>query len=457
MTQYLRLIRIMFLITVASTVAVANASWRQRPNTWSHETQITNSQGDSRLVDLYADPSGHAVYLTWEDSREGTEEVYFMRSLDDGMSWGPELKLSQLTPETTEPEPRLVANGQLVLVFFANRTATGEHMFYSVSNDWGNDFSTPLQLTYDSGDQSNVAAASGASVVHVVWQGSEHIFYAKSTNSGRTWQTEIALTNASAAQDQYPAIAAVGDEVFVTWSRMHEGAEAIYVKVSLDSGYTWQPEIRVSGYTGDAFPQFPAITSNGTCAHLVWGSNNGLQYSRSSDSGETWSNPISLTNADRQYIAPRIAVATSQVQVVTSGIVGLSSDILYLDSYDGGETWNAPLALTAHESTTLSLAPVISSNREGTFVAWEDNRNGHFAIFFLSRPDFLLLHEFELQLFIPVVIVLAAATSLYLGIELRASKQGSRRRNRSKTSHRRTETLRRNRQEKRARKREKSN
>jgi hypothetical protein len=376
------------------------------------------------------------------------EEVYFKRSLDNGVTWGDELRISHLTPGTLEPEPRVVASGQQVIVFFANRTATGEHLFYSVSNDQGNDFSTPLKLTGDSGDQSNVAAAFVASTLHLVWQqhfsdGEEHIFYTKSQNSGRTWQAEVALTNVSAAQDQYPAIAAVGDKVFVTWSRFYEGAEAIYAKVSLDSGNTWQPEAQVSAYAGEAYPEFPAIASNGTHVHLVWGSSAGIQYSRSSDSGETWSSPIPLTNTSRQYVAPRIAVAASLIQVVTAGIIGGSSDVFYLNSSDGGQTWNAPLALTAHEPTALSLAPVISSNGEGTFVAWEDNRNGHFAVFFLSRPDFLLLGEFERQLFISAVIVLAAVTSVYLGIELRASKQGSHRRNQRKRSHRSTKPHRR--------------
>jgi Neuraminidase (sialidase) len=224
---------------------------------------------------------------------------------------------------------------------------------------------------------------------------------------------------------------------------MHEGAEAIYAKVSLDSGDTWQPEVQASGYAEEAYPQFPAIASNGTHVHLVWGNSAGIQYSRSSDLGEIWSSSIPVTNTPRQYLAPRIAVAISQIQVVTAGITGVSSDVFYLSSTDGGKTWNAPLLLTAHEPNALSLAPVISSNGEGTFVAWEDNRNGHFAIFFLSRPNFLFLRDFEWRLFAAVAIVLVAATSVYVGIELRETKQRLNRRIRRKTFHRRAKAHRR--------------
>jgi hypothetical protein len=372
------------------------------------------------------------------------QEVYFQRSLDDGISWDPELRLSNLTPVTPEPEPRLVANGNHLLVFFANRTATGEHLYYAASDDWGSDFSAPLQLTNDSGDQSNVAAAIVSSTVHAVWQqnfdGAIRIFYAKSIDSGQTWQPEVALTNVTLSQDQYPAIAAVGDEVFVTWSRMYAGTEAIFAKVSLDSGDTWQPEVRASNFADGTYPEFPAIASNGTYLHLVWGSSTGIQYSGSSNLGEAWSTPISLTNASRQYVAPRIAVSDSKIQVVSAGIIlvktQVTSDVFYLSSSDGGETWNSPALLTAHEPPVLSLAPVVSSNGDGTFVAWEDNRNGNFAIFIRSRPDFLLLRDFEWQLFTPLLIVLVAVASLYLGFELRESKPGLHRRSRENRTDR---------------------
>ena len=432
-------------MTIAATLVIANTYWQQRPDVWSAETQVANDPADSRLVDLSADPSAHAVYLVWENNR-GMQEVYFRRSLDDGISWGPELRLSNLTSATPEPEPRLVADAGQVLVFFANRTATGEHLYYVISDDWGSDFSAPLLLTNDPGDQSNVAAAIVASTVHVVWQqnlnGNIRIFYAKSKDSGRTWQPEVALTNVTVGQDQYPAITAVGVKVFVTWSRMYEGTEAIYVKSSLDSGDTWQPEVQVSNYYEGVFPEFPAIASNGAYVHLVWGSSSGIQYSRSSDLGETWSDPVPLTNATRQYVAPRIAVSGPEIEVVTAGIVQAmtqeTSDVFYLNSPDGGETWNPTLLLTNHEPPALSLAPDVSSNGDGIFVAWEDNRNGHFTIFLRTRPDFLLLRDFEGQLFTPLLTVLAATASFYVGFELRGRKSRSQRRRRRKRSHHRT-------------------
>jgi len=287
-------------------------------------------------------------------------------------------------------------------------------------------------LTYDPGDQTNAALAFVGSTIHVVWQeqlnnGEVHVIYLNSPNAGVTWQRRIDLTNATAIQDQYATISAAGSNVFVAWSRMYEGTEAIYCRVSVDSGETWQPEVQVSDYEGQAFPEFPSIGSNGTYAHLVWGSAQGIQYSRSTNLGATWSTPLTLTNATRQYVAPKITVANSEIQVVTTGIVGLSSDVYYLSSSDAGESWSSAVSLTAHSSDTLSLAPVIWSKGDLTFVSWEDNRNGRLAIFFLSKPDFTVLHAFEWQLLVAFVIVLGTATVPYVAFEMRHSKANVRR------------------------------
>ena len=435
----IRTIRLAFAAVVILTALITGALWQARPFVWSLERRITNGSGDSRLVNISADPSGTNLHLAWEDNRDETTEVYYKRSLDDGVTWGPDIRLSYLTPNTVEPAPRLATDGKTVLVFFSNRTSTGEHLFYVASDDGGSNFTFPTQLTRDSGDQSSAALVFVGSTVHLVWQGylpdgEEHIFYARSPNAGITWLPETELTNSTTAQDRHATIAAVGDKLFVAWNRFYKGTEAIFVKASFDSGVTWKPEVQVSDYEVPSFPEFPAIGSNGTSVHLVWNSQ-GIQYSRSLDSGATWATSIPLTNATRQYIAPRISVVGSQIHVVTAAIsiegdprhVKVTSDVYYVRSFDGGETWTEPMTLTMHDAGVLSLAPAMWNYGDATFVAWQDNRNGHYAIFFLSRPDFAKMRGFEWQLLVPTMTVLIAATVLYVRLELRPSRTGRRR------------------------------
>jgi hypothetical protein len=418
-------VRIAFAIVLVAIVLTGGALWQNRPITWSEQRQLTHGSGDSRLVDLAPSPSGSALHLSWEDTRDDATEVYYKRSLDDGVTWGPDVRLSDLAAGTVEPEPRVGTDGKTVLVFFANQTPGGERILYVSSADGGASFSQPVELTGGSGDQSDAAVAFVGPTVHLVYQhylnnGDERLFYLKSPDVGVSWQQTFALTNTAGAQDRYAAISAVDNYVFVAWCRFYHNQEAIYVRSSLDAGASWGPEIQVSDYGAPSYQDFPDIASNGTEVHVVW-VNQGIQYSHSSVSGSTWSSPIPITNTTRQYLAPRLSVAQSRVQVAAAAIstvgtppnIEIDSDVWYLISSDGGESWTKPFSLTMHRFKVLSLAPVIRNRGDASFVAWEDNRNGRLAIFFISRPDFALIHDFERKLIAILSISLAVTTAIY--------------------------------------------
>ncbi len=392
-----------------------------------------------------ADPSGELLHLVWEDNRNGSNQVYYKGSTDNGLTWGPDIKLSNLSPHTIDPLPRVASNGKQLLVFFSGGTGTGEHLYYAASMDSGSTFTVQNQLTNDRGYQTNAAVAMDGSTVHLVWQNylqsEEHIYYMKSLDAGDTWLPEIALT-AAAGQDRHPAIVAASQNVFVVWSRYDEGSEAVFFRASHDGAATWQPEVQLSGYEPPIFPIFPSIASNGTHVHVAW---NGRQvlYARSANGGLDWAPPLPITNQTRQYLAPRISTSGSQVQVVTAAIspdnqgIGISSDVYYLESPGGGNEWNEPISLTAHYPDQLSLAPAIAVRGDATFVAWQDNRNGNFAIFVRSKPDFAEVKAFVNQLVTVVLIVFAATTASYLLLEIKhrskrlfRAKQRARRRKR---------------------------
>jgi hypothetical protein len=448
-----RTIRITFTIILVLIAISGGALWQGRPVAWSAEKQLTHGSGDSRLVDLMTDPTGNVLHLAWEDTRGNATEVYYKRSLDDGVTWGPDIRLSNLSAGTVEPEPRIGTDGKTVLIFFSNRTPAGEHIFYASSTDAGTDFSVPMQLTHDPGDQSNAAVAFIGPTVHLVYQdylnnGDERVFYTKSSDAGLNWEQKVALTDTTGAQDRYVAIAAVNNEVFVTWCRFYQNQEAVYVRASLDSGASWEPETQASDYRPPSYQEFPDIASNGTEVYVVW-VGQGIQYSHSSDSGLRWSNPISITNTTRQYLAPRLTAANSKVQVVAAAIstigtsprIEIDSDVYYLSSSDGGQIWTKPSSLTTHKFGALSLAPVIRSRGASSFVAWEDNRNGRLAIFFLSKPDFAVLGRFEWQVIASTAIGLVVTIIVYSLLDrrsLRTHQLGKIRKHRPRSRARRS-------------------
>lgn len=375
-----------------------------------------------------ADPSGQSLHLVWEDNRDGSNQVYYKGSNDNGFTWGPDIRLSDLSAHTIDPLPRVASSGSQLLVLFSGGTGSGEHLFYTDSMDYGSTFATQNQLTNDPGYQTNAAVSMDGSTLQLTWQNyvesGEHIYYMKSLDGGKTWLPEIALT-AAAGQDRHPAIAGTGKNVFVVWSRYDVGQDAMFFRASHDGGATWQPEVQLSGYAPSSFSIFPSIGTNGTRVDVVW-NGGGVLYTRSADEGLTWDSPRVLTNQTREYLSPRISTTGSQIRVVSAAIsiegnqaATISSDIYYLESMNGGDAWSEPISLTTHSAGRQSLAPAIAVRGDDTFVAWEDNRNGYFAIFDRAKPDFAEIRAFLNQRVTVGIVVLAATAAIYLLLEMR--------------------------------------
>lgn len=420
----IRAIRVCFVAIVLVIVVSAGFVWWQRPNVWSPDTQISIGSGDSRIVDIAADNSG-GLYVVWEDNRADIQQVYYKQSRDHGLTWSRDLQVSSLGYATIDPLPRVTLVANRISVFFSGRTDNGEHLFEITGNQTESSFSQK-QLTYDPGYQTNPAVAVVGTTIHLVWQeyanGMEHIYYTRSADAGATWLPAIALTQGS-AQDRHPAIVVVNGNVFVAWDRFNDGPEALFSLTSLNDGATWQPEVQVSDYAPPVLSIFPSIASNGTSVHIVWNRGKVL-YSRSLDAGATWAAPVALTNETRQYLAPRISESGASLRVVTAAINagtqgGISSDIYYLESSDAGKDWTAPISITSHPSGKFSLAPAIAVRDDGIFVSWEDNRNGHFAIFFASKPNFSQRQTLQRKLSIDALVSLGVATVVYLVLETR--------------------------------------
>jgi len=424
----IRIVRLTFVLVVVASLLTVSVLWQNRPIDWSSERQVTNGVGDSRLVDIKGGSNG-VVHLVWEDDREEKVDVYYKRSTDDGVTWGEDVKLTNLTPQTIEPIPRLVTSENVVLILFSNRTENGEHVFYVLSQDAGAHFSPPKQLSFASGDQSNAAASMVGKVIHVVWQGylrgQAQTIYVKSPDGGLTWDDEVALKD-SGLLDRHPSLYAVGDNVFVAWSRNDLGREAVFFRASYDSGETWEQEVQLSDFEPPIFLIFPSVASDGSAVHVIWNWKE-LYYARSMDAGKTWSPPTAITYGGEVHLAPEISAVGSQIQVVSAAFltqgeprrVGISADIQYLKSADGGDQWTEPLVLTEHESDVLSLAPAISIREGATFVAWQDNRKGGFAAYLISKPDFAAIHTYWQQLVYPLLFVLAATSIAYAALELK--------------------------------------
>jgi hypothetical protein len=142
-------------------------------------------------------------------------------------------------------------------------------------------------------------------------------------------------------------------------------------------------------------PQQPqlAIDAEGT-VHLAFGAGNTIRYSRSSDRGQTFSEPVELPGVPSRALGkrrgPRLAVTGRTLCVTAIGGPqghGRDGDLLAWKSLDGGKSWTKPVAVNdAPNSAREGLHALAAGAGQRLFCTWLDLRTGRTEVW-ASRSD----------------------------------------------------------------------
>jgi hypothetical protein len=126
----------------------------------------------------------------------------------------------------------------------------------------------------------------------------------------------------------------------------------------------WSEDVGISDLTNDYSCQFPNIATNGKYIHVLWDENlnssnipgHGLCYRRSSDGGNNWEDIAYLTHPYDSIIND-IAVSDSNIHVVFTSHIPNTTGIKYRRSIDNGNSWGPINSnLTELGGTDLNIA-----------------------------------------------------------------------------------------------------
>jgi hypothetical protein len=256
---------------------------------------------------------------------------------------------------------------------------------------------------------------------------SGRLFVNKSTDGGLTWSSPIQVdTPPSTRTDDRPTITADPTDsnfVYATWNRRQKigfnaNSSQILFARSTDGGQTWQPEQVIRDAPGTDFDWGAQVTvlPDGTLIDSFtegqFKQNNPgvLTLLRSSDHGQTWSDPIQavvqlpqidpitnppfapITDPDTghtvmaQPMFPSVGVDRTTGNLYAVWIDGRFSDFQYNSialsmSSDGGLTWSAPIQVNQTPNTVppadrQAWNPSLAVAADGTVaVTYYDFRN----------------------------------------------------------------------------------
>lgn len=94
---------------------------------WDTDTRLTNSVGNS--YNPSAAVSGSALHLVWYDNRDGNQEIYYKRSIDRGLSWGADTRLTTNIPGISYL-PSVAVSGTAVHVVWSDDRNSNFEIYY---------------------------------------------------------------------------------------------------------------------------------------------------------------------------------------------------------------------------------------------------------------------------------------------------------------------------------------
>ena len=284
--------------------------------------------------------------------------------------WGPDVKLTNFVNKAEE-HPRVACyNNYVHVVWYEEAGGAG---YYLRSTDNGTSWGSPFRLWDSSGYLPSIAAND--SFVHVAWQipGPGRCVYRRSSDNGSTWGRFDTVTFSGYG---WPFLAVAGDTVYLLAYDGFLYREVI--KKSTDRGLTWGPFQNVApmGSRGGFALCSPYLHVSLEKQDTITISPE-QYYTKSTDGGGTWSPTVMVSDSDR-YGSQWAAICSDRFSNphitwfdYKYSPYPLTGDIFHRASRDTGKTWGAIDSLTVEHRAKASS---IVAQRDTLHLAWEDDR-----------------------------------------------------------------------------------
>jgi len=395
-------------LALASSVCFAQplpeAAFSRFPQRWEPERRLTRTATDSRTSinfarSVAADAHG-GVHVVWREQAEDGPAIYYKRSPDGGVSWGPAERLGSCPgPQEGSGNPGVVVSGDAVHVVWwsqHNGPQSPSQVYYRRSLDSGLTWEPELAITNSPAPAAFPSIASWESDVHVVYvdqrDGNAEVYYVRSRDGGETWSipSRLSLT----PRNSYtPTIAVSGRNVYVAWTdTRHTFSESTleeeYFRRSTDGGNTWRPEQRITFDRPNrpANSWAPSLAAEGSHVWITWFDDRGnapgdfdIYVDQSLNFGATWRGNRRLTNAPGTSMRPVIASHGAGLYITWWSTGNGSDEVHLMHSPNLGANWGKHTVVA--ESPRLFF-PGIAASASGVHIAWTDGRDANAEVYY---------------------------------------------------------------------------
>lgn len=359
----------------------------------------------------YVASEGSNIYLLWLDNRDGSPNVYFRSSPDEGLSWSNDIRLSSGTNPFCYPPVMAAAGGTIHAAWLDFGEIIDGQVNYARSADGGSSWDKTAILCEDANSARFPSIFTEQKNIFLVWQDAqEKIYFRASHDSGGSWgQTGfITKLNYHSCYCYPPALVSAGKDVYLSYTDcVGKGKDrekglntsTLHLRVSTDSGRSWpdgnERVIIKSSAKGKLRGEItnPALVmdKNGT-VHLFWIDKHEFKlgqifHIKSSDGAKTWSSEKIISAEKKSPKRPSAAIDNEgNIHVTWASFLGGNSMVYYRRGENYGEKWNEPVELSPSDMRYHD--PVVACTSSGAVhVFWFDESDVYSKIYYARSAD----------------------------------------------------------------------
>src|SRR3989442_1444232 len=272
---------------------------------------LSNNLGDSRQPEIAA--VGTNAYAVWFDNSPGNFDILFARSTDSGSNFGSPVNLSN-NPGTSV-FPKIAADGSNVYVVWSDNSPGTFDILFARSTDGGATFGSPVNLSGGVGFSFQPKIITSGSNIFVIWGTGCSVLFVRSADNGASFSSPINLSNGVGCGTSPADIAASNGNLDVVFRS--GPASDIFLVRSTDNGASFNSPVNVSNDADEE--DFPQVAASGNNVFVVWRNiphgNTDIFFTRSTDGGATFGIPVNLSNDAGLSELAQIAASSNNVYV----------------------------------------------------------------------------------------------------------------------------------------------
>ncbi len=365
----------------------------ERLNFVSETNNLTQNEDDSVYPQISS--SLENIYIVWQESvgsyATSNYDIFFKKSNDNGDTFDSPINLSNNTGFSEHPQIASVRN--IIYIVWVDDSSGEREIMFCKSSDSGKTFSISTIVSQNSMGSYHVELAAEGQNVYIVWNSFNKemrniILLSKSDDAGKTFGElrEIGIGD----METFPKIAADTDEYFVTWDKENDkDTEILFIKGHKNynkiHNVTNLSKLNDEGIDGGE----SQVAANADHVLVSWTSNTPVDkkhvYIRSSiNNGNDFGKSIHLSSVNSSNVENIIIDSNSYI-VWQDNISG-NPDIFLTKSNKDGTSIDKPINVS--ENAGISECPSITVSRNGIHMVWEDDTTGNHEVMYKRLSKF---------------------------------------------------------------------